>query len=122
MDDDWVDEAVAGIDANLDRLVYRGVGDNKLDGDVTLADIPGAPTISGTGRPDLKTCFSYRHRTMRLFSKCWRIRLSYQRLNWMIGPGYRVTQNTALCHVKGRAGRCCTRGTPTRPASASTTR
>ena len=51
MDDDWVDAAVAGIDANLDRLVYRGAGD-KLDGDVTLAEIPGAPTISGTARPD----------------------------------------------------------------------
>ena len=57
MDDDWVDAAVAGIDANLDRLVYRGAGD-KLDGDMTLADIPGAPTISGTGRPDLKDLFS----------------------------------------------------------------
>ena len=56
MDEDWIDAATAGIDANLDRMVYRGVGD-KLDGDVTLADIPGAPTISGTGRPDLRGLF-----------------------------------------------------------------
>ena len=56
MEEAWIDAAVAGIDANLNSMVYRGVG-NKLDGDVTLADIPGAPTISGTGRPDLKDLF-----------------------------------------------------------------
>ena len=56
MDDEWIDAAMAGIDANLEHMIYRGAGD-KLDGDVTLAEIPGAPTISGTGRPDLKDLF-----------------------------------------------------------------
>ena len=103
MDDDWVDAAVAGIDANLDRLVYRGAGD-KLDGDVTLADIPGAPTISGTGRPDLKDLFQLPAPHNAPFLKMLAHPAVIQRLNWMIGPGYRVTQNTALCHVKGSSG------------------
>ena len=104
MDDDWVDAAVAGIDANLDRLIYRGAGDNKLDGDVTLADIPGAPTISGTGRPDLKDLFQLPAPHNAPFLKMLAHPAVIQRLNWMIGPGYRVTQNTALCHVKGSSG------------------
>ena len=104
MDDAWVDAAVAAIDANLDRLVYRGVGDNKLDGDVTLADIPGAPTISGTGRPDLKDLFQLPAPHNAPFLKMLAHPAVIQRLNWMIGPGYRVTQNTALCHVKGSSG------------------
>ncbi len=103
MDDDWVDAAVAGIDANLDRLVYRGAGD-KLDGDVTLADIPGAPTISGTGRPDLKDLFQLPAPHNAPFLKMLAHPAVIQRLNWMIGPGYRATQNTALCHVKGSSG------------------
>jgi ectoine hydroxylase-related dioxygenase (phytanoyl-CoA dioxygenase family) len=103
MDDDWVDAAVAGIDANLDHMVYRGVGD-KLDGDVTLADIPGAPTISGTGRPDLKDLFQLPAPNNAPFLKMLAHPAIIQRLNWMIGAGYRVTQNTALCHVKGSGG------------------
>lgn len=103
MDDDWVDAAVAGIDANLDRMVYRGVGD-KLDGDVTLADIPGAPTISGTGRPDLRDLFQLPAPHDAPFLKMLAHPAIIQRLNWMIGAGYRVTQNTALCHVKGSSG------------------
>ena len=103
MDDDWVDAAVAGIDANLDRMIYRGVGD-KMDGDVTLADIPGAPTISGTGRPDLKDLFQLPAPHNAPFLKMMAHPAIIQRLNWMIGAGYRVTQNTALCHVKGSSG------------------
>ncbi|MDE0966316.1 MAG: phytanoyl-CoA dioxygenase family protein, partial [Candidatus Latescibacteria bacterium] len=103
MDDDWVDAAVAGIDTNLDRMVYRGVGD-KLDGDVTLADIPGAPTISGTGRPDLKDLFQLPAPHNEPFLKMLAHPAIIQRLNWMIGAGYKVSQNTALCHVKGSSG------------------
>ncbi len=103
MDDDWIDAAVAGIDANLDRMVYRGTGD-KLDGDVTLADIPGAPTISGTGRPDLRDLFQLPTPHNAPFLKMLAHPAVIQRLNWMIGAGYRVTQNTALCHVKGSSG------------------
>lgn len=103
MDDEWIDAAVAGIDANLDRLVYRGRGD-KLDGDVTLADIPGAPTISGTGRPDLRDLFQLPAPHDAPFCKMLAHPAIIQRLNWMIGPGYKVTQNTALCHVKGSSG------------------
>ena len=103
MDDDWIDAAVAGIDASLDRMVYRGVGDN-LDGDVTLADIPGAPTISGTGRPDLKDLFQLPAPHNAPFLKMLAHPAIIQRLNWIIGAGYRVTQNTALCHVKGSSG------------------
>ncbi len=102
MDDDWIDAAVAGIDANLDRMVYRGVGER--DGDVTLADIPGAPTISGTGRPDLKDLFQLPAPHNAPFLKMLAHPAVIQRLNWMIGAGYRVTQNTALCHVKGSSG------------------
>ncbi len=75
MDDDWVDAAVAGIDTNLDRMVYRGVGD-KLDGDVTLADIPGRRRSRARAGRTLRTCFNYRRRTMSHSSKCWRIRPS----------------------------------------------
>jgi ectoine hydroxylase-related dioxygenase (phytanoyl-CoA dioxygenase family) len=103
MDDDWVDAAVAGIDANLDRMVVRGAGE-KLDGDVTLGDIPGAPTISGTGRPDLKDLFQLPTPHNAPFLKMLAHPAIIQRLNWMIGAGYRVTQNTALCHVKGSSG------------------
>lgn len=103
MDDAWVDAALAGIEANLDRMVYRGVGD-KLDGDVTLAEIPGAPTISGTGRPDLKDLFQLPAPHNAPFLKMLAHPAIIQRLNWMIGAGYRVTQNTALCHVKGSSG------------------
>ena len=103
MDDDWIDAAVAGIDANLDRLFFRGAGD-KLDGDVTLADIPGAPTISGTGRPDLRDLFQLPAPHNAPFLRMLAHPAVIQRLNWMIGAGYRVTQNTALCHVKGSSG------------------
>ena len=103
MDDAWADAAQAGIDANLDQIEYRGVGD-KLDGDVTLADIPGAPTISGTGRPDLKNLFQLPPPHNAPFLKMLAHPAIIQRLNWMIGAGYRVTQNTALCHVKGSSG------------------
>ncbi|MFP6643957.1 MAG: phytanoyl-CoA dioxygenase family protein, partial [Candidatus Latescibacterota bacterium] len=103
MDDEWIDAAVAAIDANLDRLIYRGAGD-KLDGDVTLADIPGAPTISGAGRPDLKDLFQLPAPHNASFLKMLAHPAVIQRLNWMIGAGYRVTQNTALCHVKGSSG------------------
>ena len=103
MDEDWIDAAIAGIDANLDRMVYRGRGD-KLDGDATLADIPGAPTISGTGRPDLKDLFQLPAPHNAPFRKMLAHPAIIQRLNWMIGAGYRVTQNTALCHVKGSSG------------------
>ena len=102
MDDDWVDAALAGIDANLDRLVYRGEGDKG--GDVTLADIPGAPTISGTARPDLKGLFQLPAPHDAPFLKMLAHPAVIQRLNWMIGPGYKVTQSTALCHVKGSSG------------------
>jgi ectoine hydroxylase-related dioxygenase (phytanoyl-CoA dioxygenase family) len=101
MDDEWIDAAVAAIDANLDRLIYRG---DKLDGDVTLADIPGAPTISGAGRPDLKDLFQLPALHNASFLKMLAHPAVIQRLNWMIGAGYRVTQNTALCHVKGSSG------------------
>ena len=103
MDEDWIDAATAGIDANLDRMVYRGVGD-KLDGDVTLADIPGAPTISGTGRPDLRGLFELPAPHNAPFLRMLAHPAIVQRLNWMIGAGYRVTQNTALCHIKGSSG------------------
>jgi hypothetical protein len=103
MDEDWIDAATAGIDANLDCMVYRGVGD-KLDGDVTLADIPGAPTISGTGRPDLRGLFELPAPHNAPFLRMLAHPAIVQRLNWMIGAGYRVTQNTALCHVKGSSG------------------
>jgi ectoine hydroxylase-related dioxygenase (phytanoyl-CoA dioxygenase family) len=103
MDDDWVNAALAGIEANLDRMVYRGVGD-KLDGDVTLADIPGAPTISGTGRPDLRDLFQLPEPHNTPFLKMLAHPTIIQRLNWMMGAGYSVTQNTALCHVKGSSG------------------
>ena len=103
MDAAWADAAVAGIDANLDDIEYRGAGD-KLDGDVTLADIPGAPTISGTGRPDLKNLFQLPAPHNAPFLKMLAHPAIIQRLNWMIGAGYRVTQNTALCHVKGSSG------------------
>ncbi|HCV22760.1 MAG TPA: phytanoyl-CoA dioxygenase family protein [Candidatus Latescibacteria bacterium] len=103
MDDDWIEAAVAGIDANLDRLFYRGAGD-KLDGDMTLADIPGAPTISGTGRPDLRDLFQLPAPHNAPFLKMLAHPAVIQRLNWMIGAGYRVTQNTALCHVTGSSG------------------
>ena len=103
MDDDWIDAATAGIDANLDRMVYRGVGD-KMDGDVTLADIPGAPTISGTGRPDLRGLFELPAPHNAPFLRMLAHPAIIQRLNWMIGAGYKVTQNTALCHVKGSSG------------------
>ena len=102
MDDDWVDAALAGIDANLDRLVYRGAGDKG--GDVTLADIPGAPTISGTARPDLKGLFQLPAPHNEPFLKMLAHPAVIGRLNWMIGPGYKVTQSTALCHVKGSSG------------------
>ena len=102
MDDDWVDAALAGIDANLDRLVYRGAGDKG--GDVTLADIPGAPTISGTARPDLKGLFQLPAPHDEPFLKMLAHPAVIGRLNWMIGPGYKVTQSTALCHVKGSSG------------------
>ena len=102
MDDDWIDAAVAGIEANLDRVVYRGVG--EVDGDVTLADIPGAPTISGTGRPDLRDLFQLPAPHNKPFLKMLAHPAIIQRLNWMIGAGYRVTQDTALCHVKGSSG------------------
>jgi len=103
MDDEWIDAAVTGIDANLERMIYRGAGD-KLDGDVTLAEIPGAPTISGTGRPDLKDLFQLPAPHNEPFLKMMAHPAVIQRLNWMIGAGYRVTQNTALCHVKGSSG------------------
>ena len=103
MDDEWIDAAVAGIDVNLDRMIYRGAGD-QLDGDVTLAEIPGAPTISGTGRPDLKDLFQLPAPHNEPFLKMLAHPAVIQRLNWMIGPGYKVTQNTALCHVKGSSG------------------
>ena len=102
MDEDWIEAAVAGIDANLDRMMYRGAGAD--DGDVTLADIPGAPTISGTGRPDLKGLFQLPAPHNEPFLKMLAHPAVVQRLNWMIGAGYRVTQNTALCHVKGSSG------------------
>ena len=102
MDDDWIDAAAAGIDANLDRMMYRGLGEG--DGDVTLADIPGAPTISGTGRPDLKGLFELPAPHNAPFLRMLAHPAVIQRLNWMIGAGYRVTQNTALCHVKGSSG------------------
>ena len=102
MDDAWADAAQAGIDANLDRMMYRGAGAD--DGDVTLADIPGAPTISGTGRPDLKGLFQLPAPHNEPFLKMLAHPAVVQRLNWMIGAGYRVTQNTALCHVKGSSG------------------
>ncbi len=102
MDDHWVDAALAGIDANLDRLVYRGAGDKG--GDVTLADIPGAPTISGTARPDLKGLFQLPAPHDEPFLKMLAHPAVIGRLNWMIGPGYKVTQSTALCHVKGSSG------------------
>lgn len=103
MDDAWIEAAVAGIDANLDRLFYRGAG-AKLDGDITLAEIPGAPTISGTGRPDLRDLFQLPAPHNAPFLKMLAHPAVIQRLNWMIGAGYRVTQNTALCHVKGSSG------------------
>ena len=102
MDDDWIDAAVAGIDANLDRMVYRGVGD--VDNDVTLAEIPGAPTISGTGRPDLRDLFQLPAPHNEPFLKMLAHPAVIRRLNWMIGAGYRVSQNTALCHIKGSSG------------------
>jgi ectoine hydroxylase-related dioxygenase (phytanoyl-CoA dioxygenase family) len=104
MDDDWIDAAAASIDANLDRMMYRGVGVGEGDGDVTLADIPGAPTISGTGRPDLKGLFQLPAPHNAPFLRMLAHPAVIQRLNWMIGAGYRVTQNTALCHVKGSSG------------------
>ena len=103
MDDEWIEAAVAGIDANLDRLFYRGAGD-KLDGDATLAEIPGAPTISGTGRPDLRDLFQLPAPHNAPFLRMLAHPAIIERLNWMIGAGYRVTQNTALCHVKGSSG------------------
>jgi len=103
MDDEWIDAAITGINANLDRMIYRGAGD-KLDGDVTLAEIPGAPTISGTGRPDLKDLFQLPAPHNEPFLKMMAHPAVIQRLNWMIGAGYRVTQNTALCHIKGSSG------------------
>ena len=102
MDEDWIEAAVAGIDANLDRMVYRGVGD--VDNAVTLAKIPGAPTISGAGRPDLRDLFQLPAPHNEPFLKMLAHPAIIQRLNWMIGAGYRVTQNTALCHVKGSSG------------------
>ncbi|NKB67960.1 MAG: hypothetical protein GKR89_12940 [Candidatus Latescibacteria bacterium] len=103
MDNAWIEAALAGIDAHLDRMVYRGRGD-QLDGDVTLADIPGAPTISGTGRPDLRGLFELPAPHNAPFLKMLAHPAVIQRLNWMIGAGYRVSQNTALCHVKGSSG------------------
>lgn len=103
MDDEWIEAAVAGIDANLDRLFFRGAGD-KLDGDATLAEIPGAPTISGTGRPDLRDLFQLPAPHNEPFLKMLAHPAVIERLNWMIGAGYRVSQNTALCHVKGSSG------------------
>ena len=103
MEDDWVDAAMAGIDANLDRVECRGAG-NKPGSDVTLGDIPGAPTISGTGRPELKDLFQLPAPHNAPFLKMLAHPAIIQRLNWMIGAGYRVTQNTALCHVKGSSG------------------
>ena len=110
MDDEWIDAAVAGIDANLERMIYRGAGD-QLDGDVTLAEIPGAPTISGTGRPDLKDLFQLPAPHNEPFLKMMAHPAVIQRLNWMIGPGYKVTQNTALCHVQGSSGQMLHSGT-----------
>ena len=57
MDLEWVAAAVAAIDANLSRIQHRGVGNQPGDGDVTLGDIPGAASLSGTGRPDLVGLF-----------------------------------------------------------------
>ena len=71
---------------------------------MTLADIPGAPTISGTGRPDLKNLFQLPAPHDAPFLKMLAHPAVIHRLNWMIGPGYKVTQSTALCHVKGSSG------------------
>ena len=103
MDNDWVDAALAGIDANVGSVEGRGVG-AELDGDVTLGQIPGAPTISGSGRPDLKDLFQLPAPQNEPFLRMLAHPAVIKRLNWMIGAGYRVTQNTALCHVKGSSG------------------
>eukprot|EP01052_Picozoa_sp_SAG31_P008895 SAG31_NODE_457_length_15415_cov_4.380387_10_plen_90_part_00 len=51
MDPEWIDAALLSIEANLDRLFFRGIGDG-LDGDSTLAK-NGSRVLEGSGRADL---------------------------------------------------------------------
>ena len=100
------------------------------DSDVTLGHIPGAPTLTGTGRPDLQDLFSLPEPYCYPFRRMLAHPAVISRLNWMIGAvrcpgqlllyldyqrkhlmpnlrlhlrqGYTVSQNTALCHVQVR--------------------
>jgi ectoine hydroxylase-related dioxygenase (phytanoyl-CoA dioxygenase family) len=103
MDSDWISEAVAAIDACLETVITRGIGGNH-DTDVTLGQIPGAPLLTGTGRPDLPDLFNLPEPFCRPFRRMLAHPAVISRLQWMIGAGFTVTQNTALCHVQGSSG------------------
>ena len=136
MDPAWIAVARAAIDANLERIIYRGVGKQvgpcvrnhlgilcvsavlliavdattgvpvlsccfggtvpslQMDGDVTLAAIPGAPTIAGTGRPDLQGLLALPAPHCEPFRKMLAHPAVLSRLAWMQGPGAVCTQHT----------------------------
>ena len=57
----------------------------RSDSDVTLGHIPGAPTLTGTGRPDLQDLFSLPEPYCRPFRRMLAHPAVISRLNWMIG-------------------------------------
>ena len=98
MDAQWIADAVAAIDASLEGIIERGIGGGH-DSDVTLGHIPGAPSITGTGRPDLQDLFNLPEPYCQPFRRMLAHPAVISRLNWMIGAGYTVTQNSPSTRI-----------------------
>jgi hypothetical protein len=74
------------------------------DSDVTLGYIPGAPTLAGTGRPDLQDLFNLPEPYCHPFRRMLAHPAVISRLNWMIGavcPSYQFCYCTSRTAEQG---------------------
>ena len=92
MDDDWLAAANEAVDACADQIHVGG------------SAAKGSPVLAGTGVPSLSNLFELPKPHCDPFRKMIAHPAVIQRLNWMMGSGFRCRSWRAICSPKGTSG------------------
>ena len=92
MDDGWLAAANEAIDACADQIATGG------------SAAKGSPVLAGTGVPSLRKLFELPKPYCDPFREMIAHPAVVQRLNWMMGSGFRCRNVRAICSPKGTSG------------------